>query len=203
MCGRYYLLVKKENIMKKYGIIDNNINYSIRPEIFPSQKAPVIMDKNKKFSTIKWGFSPSFTNKLIINARSETVAKKSIFKKAFSTQRCLIPASGFFEWKKENNKKIKYNIHLRNKDLFSFAGLYDKFREDGNSFLAFTILTTAASNKINDIHNRMPVILAKKHENLWLSKDFNDLSTLKNILQSSENNDFLIENTDQQLKFDF
>jgi len=203
MCGRYYLLVKKENIMKKYGIIDNNINYSIRPEIFPSQKAPVIMNKNKKISTIKWGFSPSFTNKLIINARSETVAKKSIFKKSFSTQRCLIPASGFFEWKKENNKKIKYNIHIRNKDLFSFAGLYDKFREDGNSFLAFTILTTAASNKINDIHNRMPVILAKKHENLWLSKDFNDLSTLKNILQSSENNDFLIENTDQQLKFDF
>ena len=108
----------------------------------------------------KWGFSPSFANNLIINARSEIITTKYIFKKSFYNKRCLLPATGFFEWKTERNQKIKHKIQLKDQNIFSFAGLYDSFtNEDGQKIPCVTIITTSANSKIETVHNRMPVIL--------------------------------------------
>ena len=87
MCGRYYLYTKLEKLLQRYGIKDSKINFSPQKEIFPSQKAPVVLSKinqnQKKLKLFKWAFSPSFASNLIINARSETIEKKPTFRNSF------------------------------------------------------------------------------------------------------------------------
>ncbi|MFW6006348.1 MAG: SOS response-associated peptidase [Halanaerobiales bacterium] len=186
MCGRYYLYIKLEKILQKYGIKDTEISFTPQKEIFPSNKTPVVLNYNKKLQlkSIKWGFSPSFTSNLIINARSETIEEKPTFRKSFYQRRCLIPATGFFEWKKEGKNKEKYKITLKNKELFSFAGIFDYFQnQNGNQFAAYSILTTSANNKIKSIHQRMPVIITgEEQEKDWLNPDIKNTGYLKKML---------------------
>jgi putative SOS response-associated peptidase YedK len=96
----------------------------------------------------------------IINARSETAANAPLFKQAFLTRRCLIPATGFYEWAKADGRTQPYYIHLTTEPVFSFAGLYDTFTDkDGKEHKVYTILTTRPNRLLAPIHNRMPVIL--------------------------------------------
>lgn len=191
MCGRYYLYIKLEKLLNKYGIKDTEINYTPKKEVFPSEKSPIIINsdnKNYQLKLFKWGFSPSFTNNLIINARSETIEKKSIFKNSFLKRRCLIPATGFFEWKSTGSGKEKYKIYLKNSSVFSFAGIFDYFEDNnGNQIPAYTILTTSANSKIRPIHNRMPVILNSDREKDWLDHNIKNICYLKNLLKPITN----------------
>lgn len=206
MCGRYYLKISIEKLIEKYGILNNkDIEFKPTKEIFPSQKAPVIIKKeNKKVDLFKWGFSPSFTNQLIINARSETLDEKKTFKKLFYSQRCIIPAGGFFEWKKDNNKNHKFNVSHKNNEIISFAGLYDVYEdESGNSVNSFVIITTEANKDIKKIHSRMPVILKEKDEEKWMNTDLTDSDDLKNVLKPYRTNKLNIIPEDRQMKLDF
>ena len=201
MCGRYSLETTIEKLKKKYGInTENNFDFSSRAEVFPSNQMPVILsdkkEQNKKIKALKWGFSPSFTSRLIINARAETVEEKPTFKKAFYRQRCLVPATAFFEWQKTDNKKIKYKISLENRDLFSFAGIYDTFQDqDKSEITCFSIITTAADDKIVAIHHRMPAILEPEAAQQWLDPGQEDTDSLKKCLNSLER-DFIWEKED-------
>lgn len=181
MCGRYYLNTNLEDILSRYNIKEDEIKFSSKEEIFPSEECPIVLKDNKnKLKMFKWGFKPHYGKGLIINARSETVDKKPTFRESFYKRRCIIPAKGFFEWEKKGKDKIKHTIYLENEDIFSLAGIYDTFQdEEGRVFYAFTILTTVPNNEMMKIHNRMPVIIKREHEDFWLDNNENNIGRLK------------------------
>lgn len=185
MCGRYYLNIGLKDIYERYNIVYKEKEQNEFNEVFPSNKSPVIInDGNKKLEIIKWGFKPHYIKKLLINARSETVDKKPTFKKSFYNRRCIIPVSGFFEWEKVGKDKIKRRIHMKDEEIFSLAGIYDTFKdEDGKKYTAFTILTTVPNEDIVKIHNRMPVIISKDKENIWLDNSLDNYGMLKTMLK--------------------
>lgn len=128
-------------------------------------------DNKKVVNLFKWGF-PNFKQQStsIINARAETLEEKPTFKKILHTQKCIVPCTGFYEWKKVNDKKVKHLIQTNDQQLFYMAGLYSTFKDKGgNSFTAFVIITTEPNNKIAEIHNRMPVILKRDMIDTWLN----------------------------------
>ncbi len=175
MCGRYFLNIELDKLANRYNINDipdELLNH--QGEIFPSNNAPVVYnnEKGRKISLMNWGFRTSYSNNLVINARSETVHKKNLFKESFHTRRCLIPATGFYEWKKVNDKKEKYFINIKDKEYFSLAGIYNYFQIGGNERLAYTILTRDAPQELINIHDRIPVIIKKDEEEEWLENIF-------------------------------
>ena len=109
MCGRYMLDKDFDALLKRYNINVMDNDYSIGKEIFPSQNASIVMKRNDDvvMQKIRWGYKGFFGKQLVINARSETVLDKKLFKNSFLKRRCIIPANGFFEWQKINDKKIK------------------------------------------------------------------------------------------------
>jgi putative SOS response-associated peptidase YedK len=185
MCGRFYIpegdlddfagLVSKieKELLKKAG------------EIFPGDYAPVITpnrsqqdsntDNQSKSASnavhaIKWGF-PLQKGRPVINARSETVKEKPLFRLPYAKRRCLIPARGFFEWKdaENSNKRIKHYITLIDSSIMYLAGLYWFFKDkDGIQKPYFTILTTQANEDVRTIHDRMPVIIKDINKEIWL-----------------------------------
>ena len=187
MCGRYSLSITLKDLLNRYHINNKaNIEFSPKNEIFPSQKAPIVKETDDKtdIKLYKWGFSPSFTNNLIINARGESVDQKPTFKNSFLNKRCLIPVTGFYEWQNTDNKKNKYNITVKNEKVFSLAGIYDSFKNNnGDIKNAFSIITISANKKINPIHHRMPVIIEKQVEKTWLNSKIKNRKQLKNMLK--------------------
>lgn len=201
MCGRYTLYITPTDLSLRYNALNNNIKFSPKNEIYPGENAPVItIDNNsdkKQLSLFNWGFSPSYTNKKIINARAETIDQKKTFEKPFKNKKCIIPATSFFEWKNKGKNKIKHEIYLKNEKIFSLAGIYDKFTDkNGNKITCYTIITTNANKALEDIHNRMPVIITKEKEDFWLKSS--DYSKLKDLL-TSYNQEMKIENENDQL----
>src|SRR5271157_4534032 len=126
---------------------------------------------------MQWGLVPHWVKDIKsthrpINARVESLAEKPMFRNLLKTHRCLIPASGFYEWKKEGTKKIPFYLHLKDEPLFAFAGLYDVWHDvSGEAHTTYTIITTEANDLVARIHNRMPVILKRENEDRWLSGD--------------------------------
>lgn len=149
----------------------------------------------------KWGLVPGFINDPLkakeyfvntLNAKAETVFEKVSFKKAIRSQRCLIPASGFFEWRDINKTKYPYYIGLKNQELFMFGGLYDTWKNNitGEETTTFSIITTPANPLMAKIHNlklRQPLIFTSENENNWLNPDLteNDLTELMQPLGDS------------------
>jgi putative SOS response-associated peptidase YedK len=112
----------------------------------------------------------------MINARAETLLEKPSFKQLISTRRCLIPADGFYEWRSEGNRKVPMWIHLKKRQPFAFAGLWDYWRDPAGDkdLYSFTIITTDANALLRPIHNRMPVIYDKEMGRQWLEESFGD-----------------------------
>lgn len=187
MCGRFYLDTGLSDIELKYGIMVSDQDIYLKKDVFPSDNAYVIVNEGKRaIKLLKWGFKPSYMKNMLINARSETIDQKLLFKRPLLNKRCIIPVSGFYEWKKDISK-TKYSIYVKEKPLISLAGLYDTFTDTkGTDFDAFTIITTAASSKMSQIHNRMPVILDTSSENVWLDSDIKDTQVLKDLLRPYE-----------------
>lgn len=185
MCGRFSLDMDIDSLLNRYKAIKGIDTFNPKDEIFPTDLSPIIINrKNKELRMVKWGFMPSFTKKPIINARSETVDIKPTFQYPFYNRRCLIPATSFFEWEKVGEDKIKRKISLKGEDIFSIAGLYDIFTDDnGVRYHAFTILTTEANIEMKSIHHRMPVILPRDKEELWLDKNIKNPIILKELLK--------------------
>lgn len=153
-----------------------------RYNVAPTQFMPVITNKNpKEFSLFRWGFVPNWSlndkaSGNLINARAETVLSKTPFKQAIRSQRCLIPADGFFEWKKAGKNKIPFRVTLNSDEALAFAGVWDSWErpEDGEIINTYTIITTEANEIMREIHERMPVILPQNLESSWLDNSLND-----------------------------
>jgi putative SOS response-associated peptidase YedK len=137
---------------------------------------------------MQWGLVPHWVkdpkeSMHPINARAETLAEKPMFRSLLKNKRCLIPASGFYEWMKEGKKKNPFYIHLKENPIFAFAGLYDVWYDaSGEAHATYTIITTEANELVARLHNRMPVILKRENENRWLSGDAPSQEELKDIL---------------------
>lgn len=178
MCGRYTIIAKAEEIEKRFDV-EVPEAYTPTYNAAPTQILPVITNHRPEgLSFFKWGLipvwakDPSIGSKLI-NARSETLAEKASFKNALKSRRCLVISDGFYEWKRSTKKsKIPYRILLKSKELFAYAGLWEEYVDkEQNLVHSFTIITTAANKAISSIHDRMPVILDRESEKLWLSPE--------------------------------
>lgn len=189
MCGRYTLTADIDTISQRFKLDTHGLKIEPRYNIAPSQEAPVIVvEDGKVLKMMKWGLIPfwakdeSIASKTI-NARAETLHHKPSFKKSLTGKRCLVPADGFYEWKKEGRGKIPIRFVLKNRDVFAFAGLWDTWRNQiGELVFSFTIITTKANALVRPIHNRMPVILKKEYEELWLDPKVNDIDKLLSLL---------------------
>jgi len=188
MCGRYSL-VFIDDLGNRFRVFNPMIGSRSRFNIAPGNEMPVIIHQEKnEIVMMKWGLVPHWTQDITlaqrpINARAETLSEKPSFKELLQNRRCLVPASGFFEWKKEGKKTIPFYIHLPNTPLFAFAGLYDQWAgSDGNLIRTYTIVTTAPNELVAKVHNRMPSILLPEHEDRWLSKTPLNAEALNEIL---------------------
>ena len=178
MCGRYSQTTDLENFVAKLNISGSKVSKLIpRYNIAPSQEAAVIIqekDEQPSIEMLKWGLVPSWAKdpaigNRMINARAETLTTKPSFRSPLRKQRCLIPASGFYEWNKQGRAKTPYYIRLKSGQPFAFAGLWSHWHApDGSELRSFTIITTDANDLIRSIHARMPVILREDTEKLWL-----------------------------------
>ncbi|MBL1143204.1 MAG: SOS response-associated peptidase [Proteobacteria bacterium] len=171
MCGRFYLDKSKANIAKHFAVHEPEETKSSF-NITPSQVCSVVRlnDNKKELAKLNWGLVPSWAKSDIkikpINAKAETIREKPYFRSAYKKQRCIIPASGFYEWKGSKGHKQPYCIYPLNDPCFGFAGLWEKNEE----LETFTIITTEANTLMSEIHHRMPVILNTKDYDTWLQE---------------------------------
>ena len=182
MCGRYTLTVPLSNLVDAFEVPPPEFDYRPRYNIAPTQEVPVVAqdDRGRRMGLLRWGLIPGWAKdpavgSRMINARSETVAQKPAFRSAFRSRRCLVPADGFFEWKRGEEggggkpAKTPFWIHTAGRDPFAFAGLWERWEgEEGSSLYTFTILTREAQPEIRHIHPRMPVILPASSRRAWL-----------------------------------
>jgi putative SOS response-associated peptidase YedK len=131
-----------------------------------------------------WADDPSIGNGMI-NARAETLTELASFKLLVDRRRCIIPADGFYEWRKEGKRKVPMWVYLKTKEPFAFAGLWDEWRKpDGKKVESFTIITTEPNDLIEPIHNRMPVILQPEDEEQWLDASRTSFAKARSLLKS-------------------
>lgn len=182
MCGRYYLdfdILESENFDLK-----NSIIYETNFNITPQTKVPIFIENELTIAT--WGFFPDWiknqkNSKPLFNTRWETVQEKRTFKAAFKKHRCLVPISGWYEWKNVNDEKQPYFFYKQN-ELLKAAGLY-WLRSSGD--IEFSIITKEAEDNLLTIHNRTPLILNNDSQKLWtshidLNNLYSDISKQKN-----------------------
>ena len=174
MCGRYSFALEDALILERFGIRVRTAIYKASYNCAPTQNLAVIAnDAPDTLQFFRWGLIPSWAKDAsmgskLINARAETLVEKPSFKNAFRNRRCLVPATGFYEWKQDNGK-TPWHLGLKNGGAFSFAGLWDKWATgDGAVIYSFTIITTSPNNLVEQIHDRMPVILHRDDEQRWI-----------------------------------
>lgn len=164
MCGRFTLNTTNEELMRRFAV-QTDQNYPNRWNIAPSQTSLTITRNNDAEIRLNtrdiFGVWQSGLGKRVINARSETIAEKSMFKEVFKHRRCLILASGWFEW---DARKTPYFISLRDKRVMAFAGL--RFKEGRDN--SFVIVTSAAKGELLQLHHRTPLLLQQKFWPIWL-----------------------------------
>ena len=191
MCGRFTLQITKEMIAEIFGV---PITQDIQPHynIAPTQQVAVIRtypDETRHLDFLHWGLIPSWAKDpsighKMINARSETAHEKPAFKYAFHHHRCLIPASGFYEWSTDGTKKKPLYIHLKKEIPLAFAGLWDHWKSPaGDVIESCTILTNSSNTLLKPVHDRMPVILDPKDYGLWLNPRISAIESLKYIFE--------------------
>ncbi|SDJ52533.1 SOS response-associated peptidase [Salimicrobium halophilum] len=181
MCGRFTLIAELEDMRTEYGVDQIRIDqWQNNYNVAPSQNIPAVIAgaEDRRMGYLRWGLIPPWAEDekigfKMINARSETVEEKKSFRKPFKQQRCIIPADSFFEWKKDDlGEKQPYRIQVKGKNLFGFAGLWEKWEnEKGEPVFTCTILTTEANREMSGIHHRMPVILRQEEYGAWLDSE--------------------------------
>ncbi len=192
MCGRYTLSTPAELVAEVVGL-EEVWELEPRYNIAPTQEAPIVRAGNGGARTAelaRWGLIPSWATSAsigarTINARSETVGETRAFRDAFRSRRCLVPADGFFEWQKARGGKQTFHLTLEDGTPFAFAGLYESWRQAEESWIrSFTILTTQPNSLVAAIHDRMPVILPRAAQALWLDPTVDDAELLRPLMQA-------------------
>lgn len=197
MCGRYSLSKSKIELEERFQA-EMLTDFKPRYNIAPTQLVPVVTSQSPKgFSFFYWGITPEFgrnkpVSQKLINAKAESVHQKITFKSSFKQRRCIIPADGFYEWKKLGKKtSIPHRFTLREGGLFSFAGIWDEYETvDGENQHTFLILTTQPNELVSEVHDRMPVVLTQETEKKWLN-NYSSEEELLEILKPFSANEML------------
>ncbi|NET40117.1 MAG: SOS response-associated peptidase [Cyanothece sp. SIO1E1] len=178
MCGRFSLVVPERFFSKVFvfeDIPEMQPNYNIPPGVDIWAIRSGRMAGRAEVARLRWGLVPSWAKdpkigNRMINARSETVSEKPAFRSALGRRRCLIPADGFYEWKREGKIRTPFRIHLTDHEPFAMAGLWESWQTpDGDRLDTCTILTTSSNQIMQPIHDRMPVILNAQSQSVWLN----------------------------------
>jgi putative SOS response-associated peptidase YedK len=176
MCGRYTLYKTQDRLSDRFNLAAKPmLEIADSYNVTPGQTMPVIVEEGgqKIAKMMHWGLVPKWIAKpgmRLINARAESLFTKPTWSQAVKSHRCLIPASGFYEWQlSPNGTKQPFYIHSKNQDFMAFAGLWEGVKDaEGVESDTFSIITTYANKQMSDIHERMPVILKPEEENRWL-----------------------------------
>ena len=176
MCGRYAITTAPEAMRSLFRYPDQP-NFPPRYNVAPTQPIPVVrlIEGQRRFSLVRWGLTPSWVRdprafSLLINARGESVLDKPAFRAAMRYRRCLVPADGFYEWRREGERKRPYFVRLKAGGLMAFAGLWEAWSgPNGEEMETAAIVTTAANRSLRPIHDRMPVIVPQDAFDLWLN----------------------------------
>ena len=187
MCGRYSLNARADEIVELFKLAES-IAFGPRYNIAPTQTAPIIRrdgeTQQNRLDLVRWGLTPKWMKdqRPIINVRSETIGEKPTFRKAFQERRCLVPATGFYEWQKLGAAKQPFHIRRSDQPIFAFAGIWDRFQGDGDEMIdSFAILTTSPNAIAAPIHNRMPVILEPAGWERWLDSSLEEAGALADL----------------------
>jgi putative SOS response-associated peptidase YedK len=194
MCGRYTLKANPKIIEEKFrAIVPDGALFEPRYNIAPTQLVETVREIAgvREYAPLKWGLVPSWAqdpavgNKLC-NARAETVTEKPSFREAFKRRRCLIPASGFYEWRKQTSgPKQPFYFYVKDEEVFAFAGLFEEWldRETGELLETCSIITTTANKVLEPVHERMPVILKPDDYDQWLDPKEQNPQKLQELLR--------------------
>ncbi|HYQ47960.1 MAG TPA: SOS response-associated peptidase, partial [Thermodesulfovibrionales bacterium] len=212
MCGRFARSSKPDVIIREFGVrkalAEPEPNYNISP----GQNIVIITDQGERqLVACRWGFIPAWTKEQssgykMINARAETIVEKPAFREAFLKRRCLVIADGFFEWEKGMKGQVPFYICFRSGKPFGFAGLYNvRTSPEGKDICTCTVITTGANELCSQVHDRMPAIIPKDKEVLWLDPAVRDPDILLGLLRpypAEEMEMYLVSSSVNSPKFD-
>lgn len=188
MCGRFTITALAEDLVNRYkAVLSEDFNYRPNYNVAPLQYIPTIIGSStgNRLGMLRWGLVPSWAKddkigSKMINARSETLTEKPAFRQLINSKRCIIPSNGIYEWKTVNSKKQPMRIVMKDESVFSMAGLYETWTDpNGQKLSTCTIITTEPNSLMAEIHNRMPVILSKEDESIWLGREIDQKVVLE------------------------
>ncbi len=209
MCGRYTLVTYHDQLVEEFDLLDAP-GLPPRFNIAPTQMVPVVRvpagQAQRQLDMVRWGLIPRWAKdpavgNRMINARSEEAAVKPAFHSALRWQRCLVPCSGFYEWKALNDKpargkkkqKQPYYICRRDEGLFAFAGLWERWESPAvGTIESCTILTTEPNELVRPLHDRMPVIVGHADYGLWLDPAVREVEALEPLFRPFPTDDLVI-----------
>jgi putative SOS response-associated peptidase YedK len=181
-------MLQLDELREQLALGEMPLEFTPNSNITPGLAVPTVIDPNtRKVELFKWGLVPMWVKDpsigyKMINARAETVAEKPSFSMPFARQRCLIPADGFYEWKSDGVKKRPFLFTLKNRAPFTFAGLWERWRNhEGEELKSCTIITTIPNSLVAEYHDRMPVILGADERWEWLEP--HPIPFLQNLLK--------------------
>jgi putative SOS response-associated peptidase YedK len=201
MCGRFTLHSRLNLLLQQFAL-EAGPELVPRYNIAPTQMVPVVRcnkQGQREMIMMKWGLVPSWAKdpsigNRLINARSETVASKPSFRAAFKRRRCLVPADGYYEWKRLGSTKQPFYIRLQDDRPFAMAGLWESWRDETDQQLrTFSIITTDANETTREIHDRMPAILSPLDYDVWLNPEFDEQESLQSLLEPYDPNDIVLD----------
>lgn len=188
MCGRYTLDTKEHDLTKRFNIAKVPEPVRENYNVAPSQRMPVITEDEsgvRHLETMRWGIPRTLGKDLVkelINTRADK-AFGGFWKRTVLNHRCLIPATGFYEWRRTADGKVPYFIHPKDIGLYSFAGIYDIWHDpEGHDVKVYSIITTDANKEMKAVHDRMPVILRPEDEEAWVSPSNDTPDSLGRLL---------------------
>jgi len=196
MCGRKTLTKDIQSIIEEMAIEswDDSELYQLNYNIAPTQSSPVMVDKMGRHAKImKWGLIPNWATDAsigskLINARAETLLEKPSFQHLVPTQRCVVLADGYYEWKRSNSRAIPYYICHPEKKILPMAGLWDIWKNiSGENLFSYTIITTMSNSDLKEIHHRMPVILDNKNIDPWIKVHNISVANAMSLLEPYKN----------------
>ena len=197
MCGRFTLTATVDQLIDRFDVefFLQEEEYVPNFNVAPSQSVLAVINNGSqnKMGFLRWGLIPPWAKDMsigykMINARAETLSEKPSFRNAYKKKRCLIVADSFYEWKRSDSKnKTPMRIKLKSNELFAMAGLWEKWQSpEGKTFYSCSVITTLPNELVQNIHDRMPVILKPEDEKYWLDPSITDTSKLHHLLKPLE-----------------
>ncbi len=198
MCGRYRLSRRKQIIEEHFDSVSGEEDWSPRYNVAPTHPVPIIRqhpkEPRREVSLARWGLIPWWAKDSsgaarMINARSETASTLPAFRDALKSRRCLVPADGFYEWKRTGKSRHPYCFEVNDGELFAFAGLWERWKDASGKLLeTCSILTTPPNTVTSSVHDRMPAILTPDAYDLWLDPGFADVAAISEMLKPFDAN---------------